>query len=143
MWHKLLTLIIGAAIGGVLVAPTSAYAAGCADTTLFGIPAWHNGLPKTGGGTAGCQVNAPGRGPNDLTVFVWTIALNIVQAFFVIAGYAAMLFVVLGGFRYITSTGQSDKMASAKKSITNAVIGLIIALLAAAAVGAIQAAIRS
>lgn len=125
-----------------LLSPIPAYAAGCGDTTLFGIPAWHNGLPKSGGGGAGCVINPPQQTDNGIAAFVWTIVLNIVQAFFVIAGYVAVIFIIIGGFKYIISAGQSDKMAGAKKTITNAVIGLVIALVASAAVGAIQAAIR-
>jgi len=45
-----------------------------------------------------------------------------------IAAAAAVFFLVKGGYQYITSTGKPDNLESAKKTIRNAIIGLVIVL---------------
>lgn len=51
--------------------------------------------------------------------------LQIITA---IATSAAVLFLVKGGYQYITSTGKPDAVADAKKTIKNALIGLVLVL---------------
>ena len=53
-----------------------------------------------------------------------------------------VFFIVKGGFEYMTSAGSSDGMTSAKKTIANAVIGLVIAVLSAAIVNAIAGVVK-
>ena len=53
--------------------------------------------------------------------------LNIVSA---IAGAVALLFLVIGGFRYIISRGDPQSTAKAKDTIIYSVIGLIIVVVA-------------
>jgi len=47
-----------------------------------------------------------------------------------IAGLVAVLFLILGGFRYITSAGNEETAENAKKIITNAIIGIVVIILA-------------
>ena len=54
-------------------------------------------------------------------------ALNILS---VVAGIVAVVMIIFGGFRYITSAGSDEKVKSAKKSLLYAVIGLAIVALA-------------
>jgi hypothetical protein len=42
--------------------------------------------------------------------------------------------IIFGGIRYVTSTGDSSRVKAAKDTVTYAVIGLIVALLAYAIV---------
>ena len=51
--------------------------------------------------------------------------VNIV---FMFAGIVALIFVVYGGFKYVISGGDPQKVAAAKDTIVYAVIGLIVAL---------------
>jgi len=51
--------------------------------------------------------------------------LGIITA---IAASAAVFFLVKGGYQYITSTGNPDSLESAKRTIRNAIVGLIIVL---------------
>lgn len=53
--------------------------------------------------------------------------LNIV---FVAAGVLAVVFIIIGGVKYILSGGDASGIKSAKETITYAIIGLIITLLA-------------
>ena len=111
---------------------------GC-DTHFLGtIPAWYNGVNNESGD--GCDIASPndvgGIGP-----FIWIIVLNIVELLLVLAGYAAVLFIIYGGYKYMTSAGSSDGVASAKRTITNAVIGLVISIAAVAIVRTISSAV--
>lgn len=45
-------------------------------------------------------------------------------------GIAALLMITLGGFMYITSAGNSSSTGKAKKFITDAIAGLILAFIA-------------
>jgi len=58
---------------------------------------------------------------------VVNVIINILS---VIVGVVAVIFLVLGGFRYITSGGDSGRVGSAKSTIIYAVIGLIIVAVA-------------
>lgn len=118
----------------VVVSPATAYA-GCGDG-FFGLPAWYRNLTE-----GDCEIAPPGDDPNGLARFVGTILLNLLEGAFIIAGYVALFFILKGGFLYITSTGASDKMASAKKTLMNAIIGLVICILAAMIVNALSAAL--
>ena len=59
-----------------------------------------------------------------------TISKNITTAIISIMGLVAVAFIVLGGYNYMTSFGDPEKLAKAKKTILYAVIGLIICALA-------------
>ena len=48
----------------------------------------------------------------------------------IVAGIAAVIMIVLGGMRYITSGGDTQKITSAKHTIVGALIGLVIIVLA-------------
>lgn len=55
---------------------------------------------------------------------------KIVNIFSVIVGLIAVIMIIFGGFRYITSGGDSTKVNSAKNTILYAIVGLIIVALA-------------
>lgn len=56
-----------------------------------------------------------------------TQAINI---FSIIVGIVAVIMIIVGGFKYITSGGDSGNISSAKNTIIYAVIGLVIVALA-------------
>jgi hypothetical protein len=49
-----------------------------------------------------------------------------IRAVFVFGGLAALLFLLLGAFAWITSGGEKDKVAEAQKKIQAAVLGVIM-----------------
>ncbi len=55
------------------------------------------------------------------------MALNILS---IVAGLVAVVMMIVGGFKYMTSQGESSQTASAKNTILYAVIGLVVAALA-------------
>ncbi|MEK7611071.1 MAG: pilin [Patescibacteria group bacterium] len=51
---------------------------------------------------------------------------TLLPAAVTLAGMAAFIFLIIGGFRYMTAGGDEKAVADAMKIITNAVIGLVI-----------------
>lgn len=55
---------------------------------------------------------------------------TIINVFSIIVGIVAVIMIIIGGFRYITSGGNSEKVTSAKNTLIYAIVGLIIVALA-------------
>lgn len=55
---------------------------------------------------------------------------RIIDLFSVIIGIVAVIMIMVGGFKYVTSGGDSTKVSSAKSTIVYAVLGLIVVALA-------------
>lgn len=55
---------------------------------------------------------------------------KIINIFSVVVGIIAVIMIVYGGFRYITSGGDSAKVTSARNTILYALIGLVIVAIA-------------
>jgi cytochrome bd-type quinol oxidase subunit 2 len=55
---------------------------------------------------------------------------NIINIFSLIVGVVAVIMIIFGGFRYITSGGNDSSVGSAKNTILYAVVGLVIVALA-------------
>lgn len=58
------------------------------------------------------------------------IARQVTNLFSIIVGAIAIIMIIYGGFRYITSGGDSGKVGNAKNTLIYAIIGLIIVALA-------------
>ena len=58
------------------------------------------------------------------------IVTLIVNIFSVIVGIVAVIMIIYGGFKYITSGGDSGNITSAKNTIIYAIIGLVVVALA-------------
>ena len=56
--------------------------------------------------------------------------INVVQWVLGFLGLVAVIMILIGGFQWMTAGGNEEKVASAKKIISAAVIGLIVVLLA-------------
>lgn len=95
---------------------------GCSGGWLLGFPHWANGLECDSDGTPKIT---------DLNQ-LWFIAVNIAEMIIVAAGYAAVGFFIYGGFLYMSSQGDSGKIAAAKNTLLHATVGLIIAIAAVA-----------
>lgn len=61
---------------------------------------------------------------------IWTIASNIAVDLTVLAAYLIVGYVVYGGYLYMLAAGDPGKIATSKKALTQAFIGLAIVLLA-------------
>jgi hypothetical protein len=58
------------------------------------------------------------------------VITNVVNVLSLIVGIIAVIMIVIGGFRYITSGGDSGNVSGAKNTILYAIVGLVIVALA-------------
>jgi hypothetical protein len=83
-----------------------------------------NGVGLTGGNCNG------GTASNSINKIIRTV----VQVLGLIVGVAAVIFIIIGGLKYVTSSGDAQKATSARNTIIYAVVGLAVAALAEAIV---------
>jgi hypothetical protein len=57
------------------------------------------------------------------------IITRIIRYLLLFAALIAILFIIIGGYKYITSAGNEEKAGSGRKTVTNAIIGLAIIIL--------------
>ena len=141
-------VILAAGVGGVasaVMVPQTALANTRCDSRLLTLPTWYRGLTDenceiiypTNTNDSGQNQNSSTEARQTLSDFIWKIALNVIEIMLHIVGYVAVGFIVFGGFVYLTSSGQPDKISGAKRSIMNAVIGLMISIFAIAIVNVV------
>jgi len=65
----------------------------------------------------------------------------VIKTFFIISGLAAILFLVLGAFAWITSGGDKEKVSKAQEKIQSAIVGLIILVAVIAVIATIEQAV--
>ncbi len=104
------------AIGAPAVVTTSAYAANIQGGLCAGAE-----LKVTDSGQA-CNTTSTNGFNNLLT--------KIVNIFSAIVGVIAVIMIIVGGLRYITSGGDSGNVSTAKNTIIYAIVGLVIVALA-------------
>lgn len=73
-----------------------------------------------------------GLGPSAPTAIGSTQIEGILMTVYMIAGIVAVIAIIIGGVRYVTSNADSGLVQSAKNMIFYATIGLIVVLMAAA-----------
>lgn len=84
---------------------------------------------------AGAQFQVPNAGGTGLSgglgseTTLTGFILRVINIALALAGLIAVLFLIIGGFRFITAGGNEGAAESAKKIITNAVIGIIVIIL--------------
>lgn len=54
----------------------------------------------------------------------------IINIFSIVVGVVAVIMIIIGGLKYITSSGDSNNVTSAKNTILYAIIGLVVVALA-------------
>jgi hypothetical protein len=80
-------------------------------------------IATTGSSGGGCATDADSNAFNN-------VAKRVVNIFSVIVGIIAVLFIIYGGFKYITSGGDSNNVSGAKNTLIYAIVGLIIVAMA-------------
>lgn len=105
----------------------------CETKNFFGFPPWHKYLehraPKVEiSGTRECSPHI--ENIND----IWLIGLAAVEILLRVGVIVAIIYVMLGGMKYVNSRGNAEKTEAARKTITDALIGLVIAVSATAVV---------
>lgn len=78
----------------------------------------------------GVNVVSGGSGCNDSTGRLQNILGTAINLLSIFVGIAATIMVIVGGFKYVTSGGDTGKLKSARDTIIYAIIGLVIVALA-------------
>lgn len=68
---------------------------------------------------------------SDVMVLISNIRILLLDA----AGILAAIFIIIGAFQYLTAFGEESKAEEGKKTLTWAIIGLVVIILAQVAVG--------
>jgi hypothetical protein len=109
----------------------------CKKTSDFlGFPTWNRGLQcRRVQDKDDASVKTTSTVMDDVPKFVWTVALNGLDILLRIAGILAVVMLLYNGFQYITAAGSSDKISKAKTGMLQSIVGLLIAVSAAAIIG--------
>lgn len=128
---KLTLAVLLVAFASVATAPflpaPSAYAKECVAGTsgLTLLPPWYKGL-KCDDKTS--SISPPKDQDGGLETMIFTIILNVIEALLYIVGYITLAMIIWGGFKYMLGGDNPSKVEAAKKTIVNAIIGLIISI---------------
>jgi len=71
-----------------------------------------------------------GAGGDAATERLNTIIKTVINVFSIVVGVVAVIMIIVGGLKYITSGGDSGNITSAKNTILYAIVGLIVVALA-------------
>lgn len=126
MFKKAKTFIVAGIMGLMMIAPGAVPAlagVAAADNISNGLCGGANIATNGTTSQTGCTNQ---QADNSIS----KIATQVVNIFSIIVGVVAVIMIIYGGFKYITSGGDSGNVSSAKNTLIYAVIGLIIVALA-------------
>lgn len=94
---------------------------------LFGSGLGENCGPASQGVPVPCGPGLFGApaGAGTVTDFI----LLVINVLLIIIGLLTVLFIIIGGFRYVTAQGNEEQIESAKNTLKNSIIGLAIVIL--------------
>lgn len=113
--QALLASLVVAFCGTFVFVPAIAHA-DFKDDACQGVSALDSGGPSNCNGVAGKTLER--------------IVKAVIRILSFVVGFVAVLMVIVGGFKYITSNGDSAAMSSARNTIVYALIGLVIVAVA-------------
>jgi tellurite resistance protein TehA-like permease len=99
-------------------------------TASADITAICQGTNDAGGDGASGNATQCGTAGSGSTDSLTSIAGQVVNIFSIIVGITAVIMIIYGGFRYITSGGDSGRVGNAKNTLIYALVGLIVVALA-------------
>ena len=109
---------------------TSASSVSCEKEHFMGLRAWYDGIDEV------CNGEQP-KDQEALKKIIWKVILNVAALLLQLSGYICVGFVIWGGYLYMLSRGDPNKAAGGKRTITNALIGIVICITASLISGAI------
>lgn len=146
-----LPVIVGLGVAAIAPSQTASAAPSgssrvCESNTFFGLVPWYKYLKpefnardvRVNDGdpcTLDCfnilpvpAGNACGVKHSDIPFVLLAVVDNLLR----IAGIAAVIFVIVGAVKYVSSQGNPESVAGAQRTIVNALVGLVVALVAIA-----------
>jgi cytochrome bd-type quinol oxidase subunit 2 len=124
--NVILTVAASLALMVPMLAPAMVSAQAATPTT---------GPDITGNLCGGAQLNADpssdcAAGDQTAKDKINSLITSIINIFSLVVGIVAVIMIIIGGLRYITSGGESSNITSAKNTILYAIIGLVVVALA-------------
>jgi hypothetical protein len=129
-----LSVVVGLFCSGLL-APGMVHAEAVAvdggdcnpNSTLLGLPKWYKYL-EIDTSNGGCSPSI------SETADALPIGIAVLEGMLRLGGLVAVVMIFIGGFKFITSQGNSESAAAARKTAINALIGLVIVMISTAVV---------
>lgn len=124
--NKIKNYIVILIMSLTLTAPSLAFAAGTVDIPNCTDPqtcAQSGSCQASSQSSSECSSNQNGSG-------LAKVAQTIVNVLSFIVGLVAVVMLIYGGFRYITSGGESQAVGNAKNTIIYAIVGLLLVVFA-------------
>jgi uncharacterized membrane protein len=106
------TLVLALGLGGGLLVPAVVHASPKSEVC------------STLGSGNGCT-SQPANGVN-----LDNVVKTLINLFSVVVGIVAVIMIMIAGFRYVTSGGDSSKVSGAKNALIYAIVGLVVVALA-------------
>lgn len=113
------------------------FATACTGGGFLGFPTWYHylqGVTDPANGLCSPQIS----GLSD----IWLIVAAVIEILLRASALIAVIFVIIGGINYITSQGEPERTSHARGAIINALVGLVISVLAAVIIGFIAGSIN-
>lgn len=107
-----------------LAVPVVVHGASCGTNIADQVAKGAGDAAKDGGGAIQCAEG------EDNTNGIASVAQTVVNIFSYVVGAIAIIMIIYGGFRYITSGGSSEGVGTAKNTLIYAIVGLVIVALA-------------
>ena len=83
-------------------------------------------ITQNGATTGDVDCNATGVDDNGIKA----LAGRVTNTFSIIVGATSVIMIIYGGFRYVTSGGESGRVGAAKNALLYAIVGLVIVAIA-------------
>lgn len=114
---------------------TNIFAAACKPGgSFFGMPTWYKYLGGESSPSASGidpRISNIGCNPTISKLSdVWLVVAAVLEMLLRVASILAIGFIIYGGVRYIISQGEPDRLNSARSTIINALIGLVVSIAA-------------
>lgn len=140
-----ISVVLGVGGTATVSALNSGESCDAGDNSLLGVPPWYKYLPAegitqivpvAGGGYEEkviCQPTIKAQADEKLPINnILLIVAAFIEILIRVAGLAAFVYLIYGGFMYLTSNGNSENVSKAGSTLLNAAIGLGIAISATA-----------
>ncbi len=93
------------------------------------IPAFVFAQNQVSSGLSGIQESFGFSSPLTGATTASQFAIQIINIMLMFAGIVAVFFIIIGGYRYLTAGGNAESAEAGQKTLTNAIIGVVIIIL--------------
>ncbi|HEY5442181.1 MAG TPA: pilin [Candidatus Saccharimonadales bacterium] len=123
-----LSIVLALTFAAPILVPSAVYASEGSANTCSDIGNNVATGANQAAGDASNSINCAATGVDSNSI--GKIAQNVVKIFSILVGAVSVIMIIYGGFRYITSGGDSGRVGNAKNTLIYALVGLVIVALA-------------